>query len=171
MLTEQDILKSRQDCYDTISNITENLYLGGCNFKNKVKTIKNNNIVAILAIGGTDEHYDTLQLVEHSKFIRLADDPNSQIIDHFHSCIEFIDTHINNGGVLVHCVAGMSRSATIVAAYLLRKHPSVPTDTMIYYLRNKRCIVDPNYGFWIQLEQYRNKLLAETKSFYTIEYI
>lgn len=59
--------------------------------------------------------------------------------------------------VLVHCAAGMSRSATIVAAYLLHYHgdqfPSVAA--VIAYLRERRPIVRPNAGFLAQLEGLR----------------
>ena len=43
------------------------------------------------------------------------------IIRYFESSFAFIDEHLESGNVLIHCFAGVSRSATILAAYLMRK--------------------------------------------------
>ena len=37
-------------------------------------------------------------------------------------CIEFIDNNLKYGNVLVHCMMGISRSSTIVIAYLMKKY-------------------------------------------------
>lgn len=57
------------------------------------------------------------------------------------------------GGVLVHCQAGMSRSATVVAAYLMRAQGLDPVDA-VSYLRECRPVVDPSETFWYQLGLY-----------------
>ena len=58
--------------------------------------------------------------------------------------------------VLVHCLAGMSRSATIVIAYLLATTP-MTTEEATEFVRSKRSIIRPNYGFTLQLEQYERR--------------
>ena len=58
--------------------------------------------------------------------------------------------------VLVHCLAGMSRSVTIVIAYLLATTP-MTTEEATEFVRSKRSIIRPNYGFIKQLEQYERR--------------
>ena len=55
--------------------------------------------------------------------------------------------------MLVHCVAGISRSATIVAAYLIRKC-QITTKKAISLLKKQRVQIKPNPGFMKQLQQY-----------------
>jgi atypical dual specificity phosphatase len=64
--------------------------------------------------------------------------------------------------VLVHCLAGMSRSATIVCAYLLATTP-MNTQETISFVRSKRSIIRPNYGFEKQLGAWEVKHFVATR--------
>lgn len=59
------------------------------------------------------------------------------------------------GGVLVHCQAGMSRSASIVAAYLMSQYDLDPMEAMTM-IREKRPVVEPSATFWHQLGLFYN---------------
>jgi len=63
--------------------------------------------------------------------------------------------------VLVHCFAGMSRSATIVIAYLLATTP-MTTEEATEFVRSKRSVIRPNYGFTNQLKEYERRYFAST---------
>lgn len=53
-------------------------------------------------------------------------------------------------GVLVHCGAGVSRSATLVLAYLMRRF-SWNAAKARKYCFERRSLVNPNDGFWRSL--------------------
>lgn len=64
--------------------------------------------------------------------------------------------------VLVHCLAGISRSATVVCAYLLAT-TSMNTQETISFVRSKRSIIQPNYGFEKQLRSWEAKHFVATR--------
>jgi hypothetical protein len=53
--------------------------------------------------------------------------------------------------VLVHCEMGVSRSATVVLAYLMRYH-GMTRDEAYIAIKKKRPKIEPNEGFWHQLK-------------------
>lgn len=60
---------------------------------------------------------------------------------------------------------GISRSATIVAAYLLSVTSDYDSATEVLdFLRVKRSIVGPNYGFEVQLERHAASCLQSRRS-------
>ncbi|EIW73571.1 hypothetical protein TREMEDRAFT_25665 [Tremella mesenterica DSM 1558] len=59
------------------------------------------------------------------------------------------------GGVLVHCQAGVSRSATVVAAYLVQTLGVDPVEA-VELIRQRRPQVDPSDTFWHQLGLFYN---------------
>uniref|UniRef100_A0ACD5XPB3 Uncharacterized protein n=1 Tax=Avena sativa TaxID=4498 RepID=A0ACD5XPB3_AVESA len=52
--------------------------------------------------------------------VPLRDTEEENLLDHLEPCLDFIDEGRKEGSVLVHCFAGVSRSATIITAYLMR---------------------------------------------------
>jgi protein-tyrosine phosphatase len=54
--------------------------------------------------------------------------------------LSFIDTHIKNGKVLVHCSMGVSRSGGIIVAWLLKEHPSWSWSDALNYVKKSRLI-------------------------------
>ena len=88
----------------------------------------------------------------------ILDSDKADIKQHFAKSNEFIDEAIkNNGNVLIHCHAGISRSSTILIAYIM-KSQKMSLDKVLELLKSKRDKVNPNAGFIEQLKEYEKEL-------------
>jgi len=97
----------------------------------------------------------------HYKCVNASDTVDQDLSPHFYDCIKFIHkARINGNGVLVHCIAGISRSSTIVAAYLIVV-ANVGWQDAIQAIRMCRSVANPNYGFQRQLEDFELKKAGE----------
>lgn len=132
-----------------MDEIIPGLWIGDLPSALDVKNLKANKIFSILsAMRG--------KITIHETFIRhqilLDDTAEADILAHFLPSITFIQTELDKGrGVLVHCQAGMSRSATIIAAYLMHSQNLDP-EAALALIRKSRPNIDPNAGFLVQLE-------------------
>ena len=92
--------------------------------------------------------------------INVLDIPQARISAHFHECANFIDRALKEGGrVLIHCLVGLSRSATITIAYLMIKKGMRAEDALRTVRRHRD--IRPNDGFLRQLLALESKLLKE----------
>ncbi|EJD01747.1 phosphatases II, partial [Fomitiporia mediterranea MF3/22] len=90
--------------------------------------------------------------------ISIEDSEFEDILTHLPAAVAFIrdaleprQTIPGDDDVLVHCVMGISRSTTVVCAYLMAtRQLSFPAALM--FIRKRRPRVHPNYGFRRQLQ-------------------
>lgn len=69
----------------------------------------------------------------------------------------FINSALSNGNpVLIHCVAGISRSVSILAYYLMKKY-DISFDEAMIMIKKYRPIANPNDSFRQQLIDYEKK--------------
>lgn len=91
----------------------------------------------------------------------VLDAPDARIAPLFASCGAFIHQAREAGkGVLVHCFAGKSRSATVLCAYLMQ-YCHMPMADALNAIKLARPQVCPNSGFLKQLEVFQQQLIQK----------
>ncbi|CAF5223781.1 unnamed protein product, partial [Rotaria magnacalcarata] len=87
--------------------------------------------------------------------------PSQNIRKHFDEFIDFIDNalRLKTNKVLVHCSAGISRSPTLVLAYMMKKNRWT-LEEAFDKMRKLRKIVDPNVSFIIQLREWEKHIIT-----------
>ncbi|KAF5394046.1 Dual specificity phosphatase catalytic domain protein [Paragonimus heterotremus] len=134
-----------------MNEILPGLWLGSYPFKDESNLMRV-GIKSILTLDLTPLPADTFKTFD-KKFIYLIDEPGQNVLDILEDALMFIETSLQEGGVLVHCAMGVSRSATIVIAYIMRKN-RVPYETALQLVTSKR-LVYPNIGFVNQLKLFQ----------------
>lgn len=94
------------------------------------------------------------------KTLPAMDSGHQNLRQYFDEAIHFIDEARQSGErVLVHCQAGVSRSPTIVIAYLMKHTRRTMVDSY-KYVKARRPIISPNLNFMGQLVEWETALQA-----------
>jgi protein-tyrosine phosphatase len=94
----------------------------------------------------------------HYRNVYILDLPEEPLSCHFIQCFEFIDEALKSGRVLVHCNAGISRSVSIVIAFLMSRRQKSLCEAMAQ-VKAARPRAQPNVGFVEQLKMYESNIL------------
>ena len=91
-------------------------------------------------------------------YYNAEDNDGFKISVYFEESYLWIDEALSMGNVLVHCGAGISRSASIIIAYLMKKNKWT-TDFSLKLVQGARPNANPNLGFQKQLKEFEAELL------------
>lgn len=72
-------------------------------------------------------------------------------------CIAFMDQAKYYGRILVHCNKGVSRSSSMVVAYLMKQR-SMTFEQALDFVVERRPVANPNESFRRQLQEYERRL-------------
>eukprot|EP00759_Apiculatamorpha_spiralis_P051003 PhF_6_TR5086/c0_g1_i1/m.7135 len=137
---------------DTIQLVLPNLYIGSYHPANNEALMRSMNITHIVCCVNCPPRFP-------SKFeylvIPAEDNAKYDMSQHFEEAVKFMHTPlgVTNTGVLVHCGAGISRSAAIVIAYIMWRH-RIPYNGALSIVQQSRSACNPNVGFQQQLKQW-----------------
>ena len=136
-----------------IDKITDKVYLGDIDGSKDFDYFKKENINSVLSVINSPFEYNEEDKINH-KIINICDLDEVNIIKYFKECIEFIE---KADKIFVHCLCGVSRSSTIVIAYLMWKAHCSYYDAY-FFVKNRRPFIDPNDGFVRQLKIFEDLL-------------
>lgn len=164
-LTDIKQVNKQLDDILEISKTTKTRENGIGSNNNNNNNISLKNIISIMEFSPSDNWYQQcFELGINTEFYEIDDQHHITIINiakQIHDKIMQIKNA--NGIVIIHCRAGISRSATCVLFHLLQLNRDCWQDDYTKYstvdleidnLRRIRPIIDPNYGFKRQLDAY-----------------
>ncbi|MBN3270691.1 DUS2 phosphatase, partial [Polyodon spathula] len=134
------------------------LFLGSAHHSSRREVLQALSITAVLNVSSSCPNLFESEL--RYKSIPVEDSQAADISAWFPAAIDFIDSAKNSGGrVLVHCQAGISRSATICLAYLIWSR-RVRLEEAFDFIKKRRGVISPNLGFMGQLLQFETDVLC-----------
>lgn len=141
-----------QKCSQPVNEIIPHLYLGNVDIANEYDFLKEKKIALIIDLS-LENYKVSFPSIEHVR-IPIRDKENSDILQYFDNNTKLIYNYLHQErNVLVHCVMGVSRSCSIVAAYLIRYY-NMSRDDAIDFIQKRRSCVKPNPGFMQQLKEF-----------------
>jgi protein-tyrosine phosphatase len=148
------------------SQITPTLYLGARPNRERVQELKSAGVTHVVSCLMEDDRSQVafLQQHFHHLFFGVHDGIHQDITETFSQFFDFAEAASAsdpNAKLFVHCEVGVSRSATLAIALLMK------TEAMSFFdalcrVRSKRFQVLPNIGFASQLQRLEHELQPQS---------
>lgn len=134
----------------TFNKIDDNLFLGGVIGASNPTLISRHqitSIVSLLSLNAIVTKHRNINYLE----LFLDDLPNQNITRVLPEALSFIISELQKGGkVLIHCAAGVSRSASVAVAYFMLSYNLDYSSALAKVRKGRKCAC-PNPGFERQL--------------------
>ncbi|XP_074204055.1 dual specificity protein phosphatase 22 isoform X5 [Camelus bactrianus] len=129
--------------------------------------LSRNKVTHILSV-----HDSARPMLEGVKYLCIpaADSPSQNLTRHFRESIKFIhECRLGGEGCLVHCLAGVSRSVTLVVAYIMTV-TDFGWEDALHTVRAGRSCANPNLGFQRQLQEFEKHQVHQFRQWLREEY-
>ncbi|XP_066525190.1 dual specificity protein phosphatase 8 isoform X2 [Hoplias malabaricus] len=139
------------------TRILPHLYLGSQKDVLNKDLMAQNGITYVLNASNT---CPKPEFISESHFMRIPVNDNycEKLLPWLDKTNEFIDkAKVSNSRVIVHCLAGISRSATIAIAYIM-KTMGLSSDDAYRFVKDRRPSISPNFNFLGQLLEFEKGL-------------
>uniref|UniRef100_UPI00398E8C83 dual specificity protein phosphatase 8-like isoform X3 n=1 Tax=Pristiophorus japonicus TaxID=55135 RepID=UPI00398E8C83 len=139
------------------TRILPHLYLGSQKDVLNKDLMVQNGITYVLNASNSCPKPD---FISESHFMRIPVNDNycEKLLPWLDESVDFIDkAKVSNCRVLVHCLAGISRSATVAIAYIM-KTMGLSSDDAYRFVKDRRPSISPNFNFMGQLLEYEKSL-------------
>lgn len=132
--------------------IVDGIFLGGCTAAADAAALAQRRIDVVVNVTDDIEVGGGVESLR----IEVDDAHDGNLLPALVTAADFIHARHSAGHrVLVHCRAGVSRSTTTLATYLLRhrrEEAGASFDDAVAFIRRRRAFVCPNHSFRVQLE-------------------
>lgn len=136
-----------------IAEVTPSLYLSSSRYTQREVECKNISCI----VNATKDFPSPRWHTQHVR-VPVNDVAGADLSCHFDRVADTIESNSMAGKkTLVHCMAGVSRSASLCIAYLMKYH-RMSLRSAHAHVKSRRPIIRPNPGFWEQLIDYEEHL-------------
>uniref|UniRef100_A0A8D1WG06 JNK pathway associated phosphatase n=1 Tax=Sus scrofa TaxID=9823 RepID=A0A8D1WG06_PIG len=150
-----------------MNKILPGLYIGNFKDARDAEQLSKNKVTHILSV-----HDSARPMLEGVKYLCIpaSDSPSQNLTRHFKESIQFIhECRLRGEGCLVHCLAGVSRSVTLVVAYVMTV-TDLGWEDALHTVRAGRSCANPNLGFQRQLQEFEEHHVHQYRQWLKEEY-
>jgi predicted protein tyrosine phosphatase len=143
-----------------VADLGDGLFISACDPAFCPYYLEKLGITHILQVFKWSEHPEKFTGYRYLT-IAVNDSPDDaeKLASDFETAFEFISQgrRYEKGKVLVHCIAGISRSATVCIAYLMKER-GLSLEAARQHVKRRRSCIQPNEGFEEQLRIFEQTL-------------
>ena len=143
-------ITSKDSIYGVV--VPGKIYLSSKSFAMDVVLLEKYGIKNVISVLERHPEYPNIDGVTFH-YIYVEDFENFNMKTVFESTFKKIEASLAHGPVLIHCMAGVSRSSSVAIYYMMKKGYAKSYEEALSYLRNTRPQVQPNSGFERQLKE------------------
>lgn len=137
----------------TPDQIYKKLYLGNKKHSQDKSYLKKKGITSIIEISHKKQEIKFPKDFTYYQFI-FNDKENVNLEDHLYPILKVLEEETKKGIVFIHCLKGVSRSASVVIAFLILKK-GLTFEVAFDYVRSKRFCINPNSSFLNTLKSFK----------------
>jgi atypical dual specificity phosphatase len=140
-----------------INEVADNLYVGNISTATNKELLQEKGITHIINI--LSHRFEPYPSDFEYMHIHAYDVINWTLIYNFQATNLFIRDALKDGGkVYIHCMCGVSRSVSVLLAYLMTQSTK-SLDVLLKEVQSARPVANPNPGFITQLIEFRKLII------------